>query len=92
MKISKEQAVDRLGNIQAQMADLKNEQAALKQLLQESGEKVVEGQLFRASIADKVRRSLEMKAIRKKLTPQFMRAHTIETHYTEVKVSARKGV
>jgi hypothetical protein len=32
-----------------------------------------------------------MEAVREKLSPQFIRAHTKETHYTTVRVSARKS-
>lgn len=42
--------VDRLGNLQAEMAPLKNEEASLKKLIRESGELVIEGDLFRATI------------------------------------------
>lgn len=42
--------VDRLGKLQSELAPLLNEEAALKQLLRESGESVIEGDLFRATI------------------------------------------
>lgn len=42
---------DKLGKIQAQIAPLRNEEAALKQLLRDSGESVVEGDVYRVVIS-----------------------------------------
>ena len=41
---------DKLGKIQSALAPLRNEEAALKQLLRNSGETVVEGDCYRVSI------------------------------------------
>lgn len=41
---------DKLGKVQAQIAPLRNEEAALKQLLRDSGETVVEGDVYRVTI------------------------------------------
>lgn len=46
-----EACADKLGKVQAQLAPIRNEEAALKQLLRESGELVVEGALYRATIS-----------------------------------------
>lgn len=43
-------AADKLGKTQAQLSPLRNEEAALKFLLRESGETVVEGEVYRVVI------------------------------------------
>ena len=91
MELTKEYAADRLGQVLASKSELKKEEDRLKEFLISTGEKDVEGSMFNAHIADKVRKSLDMKAAREKLTRQWMQAHTKESHFTEVRVSARKG-
>jgi len=43
-------AADRLGNLQAELAPLKNEEAAIKEILRNSPNLEVEGRLFRCTI------------------------------------------
>jgi hypothetical protein len=50
-----------------------------------------EGELFRVTVTNAVRETLDMEAVREKLSPQFIRAHTKETFYTTVRVTARKS-
>ena len=88
-------AVDRLALIKAQIANLKREEDQLKDLLIDSGELVIEGQLHRAALSFCAGRELiDWKTIAAKLTPsrQLIAAHTStgEPFYT-VRVSARKG-
>lgn len=44
-------AADRLGNLQAELAPLKNEEAAIKEILRNSPDEVIEGRLFRCTIS-----------------------------------------
>jgi hypothetical protein len=43
------------------------------------------------SISETVRETLDMEAVREKLSPQFIRAHTRETPVRTLKVVARNG-
>lgn len=43
-------AADKLGNLQATLATLKNEEAAIKEILRSCPDEVVEGRLFRCTI------------------------------------------
>lgn len=92
--------VDRLGRLQAELAPLLNEEAALKQLLRESGLEVVEGDLFRCTIsAGKPGSKTNWQGIAEsvcsasrlaKLVPAFTTATAAPA--ARVNVVARKGV
>lgn len=43
--------VDRLGELDAQMAEMKQEKEKLKKTLKDSGKDVIEGEMFRAKIS-----------------------------------------
>ena len=81
--------VDRLGALQAQIADLEKIETAIKNELKAIGDGAFEGDLFRATVATSNRETLDMKAVREKLTPQFIAAHTKVTEVTVIKVVAR---
>jgi len=81
---------DRLGEIKAQIADLEKIEKKLKEDLVATGIKVGEGSLFRVTVTTGTRESLDMEAVKEKLSPQFIRANTKTTEYTTVRVSARK--
>lgn len=83
--------IDELGQLKAQIAELKKREDELKDILESAGITKAEGELFRVSITESVRETLDMEAVRAKLSPQFIRAHTKETRYTTVRVTARKG-
>jgi hypothetical protein len=83
--------IDALGKLKAQIADLQKQEEILKRAIIESGVTAEEGELFRVTVTNAVRETLDMEAVREKLSPQFIRAHTKETHYTTVRVSARKS-
>lgn len=83
--------IDELGNLKAQIADLKKREDELKDILESAGVTKAEGDLFRVTITESVRETLDMEAVREKLSPQFIRAHTKETKYVTVRVTARKG-
>lgn len=81
--------VDYLGHLKAQASTIEGIEDQLKGALVESGEPSIDGDLFHATIARFLRDKLDMDAVRAKLTPQFITAHTTQTPVTQVKVSAR---
>lgn len=83
--------IDALGKLKAQIADLQKQEEILKRTIVESGITAEEGELFRVTVTNAVRETLDMEAVREKLSPQFIRSHTKETSYTTVRVSARKS-
>lgn len=85
-------AIDRLGNIKAQIAALKKEEDALKAVLIENGVGAYEGDVWRATVSVAERSNLDLDAVREKLSAQFLRAHTTVTEVTSVRVVARTNV
>jgi len=83
--------IDALGALKAQIADLEIQEKALKKALADIAPGAYEGELFRLSISQSVRCTLDMDAVREKLSPQFIAAHTRETEVRTLKVSARNG-
>jgi hypothetical protein len=85
-------AIDRLGQIKAQIANLETEEKALREVMVEQGPGAYEGELFRVTVSLSERETLDMTAVREKLTPQFIRAHTVVTPVTMVRVAARNAL
>lgn len=83
--------IDALGEIKAQIAALEIKEKALKANLADLAPGAYEGELFRVSISQTDRETLDMKAVRAKLSPQFIAAHTNVTPVRTLKVSARTG-
>lgn len=83
--------IDALGEIKAQIAALEIKEKALKANLASLGAGAYEGDMFRISISVTNRETLDMKAVREKLSPQFIAAHTNVTEVRTVKVTARTG-
>jgi hypothetical protein len=83
--------VDEYGTLCAQMAALKNKQADLKARLIAAGETPIEGALFRITVSTCIAETLDMEAVRAKLSPQFITAHTIKTERTTVRCTSRNA-
>jgi hypothetical protein len=83
--------IDELGQLKAQMAELARREKELKNLLIEVGPGAYEGELFRVTVSESARETLDMEAVREKLSPQFLRAHTRVTPVTTVRVTARNS-
>jgi hypothetical protein len=81
--------VDRAGLLQAQIAELDAELKAVKKEIVALGEDSVEGDLFRATVSVSERKTLDMEAVREKLTTQFITAHTKVTEVTTVRLTAK---
>jgi hypothetical protein len=83
--------IDRLGVVLAQKAELMAEEKLLKGVLVDNGVGAYEGDFYRATVSMSERETLDMKAVREKLSAQFIRAHTNVTEVTMVRVVARNG-
>jgi hypothetical protein len=90
--------VDRLGNIKAQIAELKAIEANLIALIVNTGDTAIDGGLFRATVsAVAERQSLDAKAAEAKLRELgvdgrwFSKHQKVTKGYTTVKVVARKA-
>lgn len=83
--------IDALGAIKAQIAALKIRENDLKKALDDLAPGKYEGDLFRLSVSKYKSETLDMKAVREKLSPQFITAHTNVTEVRTLKVSARNG-
>ncbi len=87
------QLVDDLGQIRAEMAILKIDEADLKADLLAADVTVAEGDLFRANVVDANRTNIDWKAISAVLKPsrQLVSAHTSHSVVTSIRVTARTG-
>lgn len=83
--------IDTLGDIKARIAELQIKEKALKEALGDLEPGAYEGDLFRLSISETRRETLDMDAVREKLSPQFITAHTRSTDVRTLKLSARNG-
>lgn len=81
--------VDELGSIKAAIAALVDQETALKQKLVAMGVGVHTGDLFDATVTLVSRETLDMAAVREKLSPQFIARHTKTTTSPTVRVVAR---
>ena len=83
--------IDDLGALKARIADLEAQEKALKQALADLSPGAYEGELFRLSISESERETLDMKAVREHLSRQFIQAHTNVTPVRTLRVVARTG-
>lgn len=82
--------IDALGELKAQIAALQYREKALKETLGDLSPGAYDGNRFRLSISVSNRETLDMDAVREKLSPQFIRAHTNVTSVRALRVTARK--
>jgi hypothetical protein len=90
MEVVNFSAVDRLGVLMAEIARLEKEASKIKETIKAHGVGTVEGDLFQATVSVSERATLDMDAVRAKLSPQFITAHTRLTQVVAVRVAARK--
>lgn len=90
--------IDRLGSIKAEIASLKEKEAALIKLIAEQGDGAYEGLVFRAAVSTTAdRQSLDPKAAEAKLRELgvdgrwFSKNQKTTKGSTSVRVSARKA-
>ena len=71
--------VDKLAKIRSQMDDLKKQEAEIVNSLKSQGTGTYEGAEHYAIVSEATRKTLNMKAVRAKLSRQFIQANTNET-------------
>ena len=80
--------VDVLGEIKARVAELTAREAEVRAQLVKLGEGDYDGNMYRATVSMSEKHTLDMAAVREKLSPQFIMAHTNATPVTTVRVVA----
>jgi hypothetical protein len=83
--------VDRLGALKAQLADLKETEEALRGELIARKVEAAEGELFRATVTEALRQSLDAEQIRSEMGERWITSHSKISVVTSVRVSARTG-
>ena len=83
------QTVDALGEIKARIAELTAHEKKLKAVLIEAGLGAHLGLEYDATVSESERETLDMDAVRAKLSPQFIAAHTRTSKVTTVRVVAK---
>jgi hypothetical protein len=83
--------IDTLGELNAQIAELQTKAKAIKDSLGDLKPGAYEGDLFRLTLSQSIRETLDMDAVREKLSPQFITAHTRQTEVRTFKLGARTG-
>jgi hypothetical protein len=83
-------AIDEIGRVDARIADLKKTRDNLADIIKSLGAGSYDGELFRATVSVSDRETLDMKAVREKLSPQFISAHTNVTTVVALRVVGRK--
>jgi len=83
--------IDRLGAIKAQIADLAKQEKVLKdQILEELGHGKHEGNDYTLTVFTQERQRLDLDAVRRKLSRQFIQAHTYWSDVVVFKLTARQ--
>jgi hypothetical protein len=84
--------VDRLGHAKAEAAEIKVREDALKAALIARGFTEAEGMLFRATVSEALRETLDADKIKTEMGPSWCSIHSKIGVVTIVRVNARKGV
>ena len=90
MKTNFQKVVDRLGFLNAQKKIIEAEADVLKKQIIESGKDTLHGKNFFAIVVERLDGRLDIAAVREKLSPQFIAAHTIEKKVVSVVVKANE--
>jgi len=83
--------VDTLGPLLAQKADLEKQIGQIKDKLKAEGCGAYEGELFRVTVSESISYKLDMKAVRAKLSAQFIRANESAITKIDIKCVARNN-
>lgn len=83
--------IDSYGILRAEMAELFRKEKILRQEFDKLPVGAYEGELFRLAVSDVETERLDMKAVRQKLSPQFISAHTKVVRSRRYLPSARQG-
>jgi hypothetical protein len=79
---------DRMGAIKIVLAQLEREQAEIKQQFIDHGLGQYDGDSYRVTLTSTIRQTLDMKAVRAKLSKEWQEAHTNSTHVMQMHVLA----
>jgi hypothetical protein len=92
-KVNVGSLVDQLGKLKAEMADLKEKEETIRQVIVESGKETVEGKLFRCTVVTSEVMRIDYKGICEALPPPtwVVKKHTTKENRTTVRVVARNG-
>lgn len=82
--------VDEIGELRAQIAPLAERLEAFEAALKAKGPGDYAGERFESKVFTQERSNLDMKAVREKLSAQFIRAHTTTKVVSVLKTTARK--
>ena len=83
--------VDRLGALKAQLADLKDDEEALHGELIIRKVEAAEGDLFRATVTEALRETLDTERVKVEMGERWYSSHCTIGVTTTVRVSARTG-
>lgn len=83
---------DRVGEIKIALAQLEREQAEIKQAFIDHGLAQYDGELYRVTLTETERRTLDMKAVREKLPLKWQQEHTNITHVVQMHVLAQGDI
>lgn len=81
--------VDKIGKLAAEIAALESQYKADIGALKALGVDRYQGEWYEVNVFDQTRSTLDMAAVRAKLSPQFIAAHTTTTDVRVAKVTAR---
>jgi hypothetical protein len=84
-------AVDKLGILQSQIADLTREADEIKRELKTYGKGVVEGNLFRAIVVEQERVTFDNDILKTIIEPEILEFARRESLVTTVRVTGRKA-
>jgi hypothetical protein len=84
-------AADKLGAVLAEIAILDKQADKLRDEIKSRGDGAYEGDLFRVTVKSSTEYRLDMKAVRAKLSPQFITANEHGTDKVTLKCVARSG-
>ena len=84
--------IDEYGLLKAQIAELELKAKPMHEQIVALGEGPHEGTFYRVTVSKSRRSKLDQDAVKKKLSKQFIRAHTTYTPVTTVRVSGRNAI
>ena len=84
--------VDQLGHAKAEAAEIKVREDALKAALISKGATEAEGMLFRATVSEALRETLDSDKIHEEMGPSWCSLHSKIAVVTTVRVNARTGL
>jgi hypothetical protein len=79
-----------LGRLKAEIDEMQIREVALKREIASLGDGAYEGDCFRVTVSTSARTSLDLAAVRAKLSRQWIMAHTTEKLVTSVSVKQKE--